>query len=79
MTPILRLLALIAKDLRTFARDPALLFVAVFLFLVHPYQSATQYSTGLNNFPIGVYDLDRSPQSASLLEKLRGRREKPAG
>ena len=71
MTPILRLLALIAKDLRTFARDPALLFVAVFLFIVHPYQSATQYSTGLNNFPIGVYDLDRSPQSASLLEKLR--------
>ncbi len=71
MNAMLRLLALFAKELRTFARDPALLFVAVFLFIVHPYQSATQYSAALNNYPIALYDLDRSPQSAALLEQLR--------
>lgn len=71
MKRILRLLALIAKELRTFARDPALLFVAVFLFVIHPYMSATQYSFAVSDFPIAVYDLDRTPQSAQFIEKLR--------
>lgn len=67
----MRLLALMAKELRTFLRDPALVFVAVFLFGVHPYQSATQYSLAVNDFPVAVYDLDRSPQSAAFVERLR--------
>ena len=67
----MRLLALIAKELRTFFRDPALLFVAAFLFVIHPYQSATQYSLALNQYPVAVYDLDRTPQSAAFIEKLR--------
>lgn len=71
MRRIMRLLALVAKELRTFARGPALLFVAVFLFVVHPYQSATQYSLAVNDFPVAVYDLDRTPQSAAFIEKLR--------
>lgn len=71
MKRILRLLALITKELRTFGRDPALLFVAVFLFVIHPYQSATQYSLAVRDFPVAVYDLDRTPQSAAFVEKLR--------
>lgn len=67
----MRLLALVAKELRTFVRDPALVFVAVFLFVLHPYQSATQYSFAVNDFPIAAYDLDRTPQSSAFIEKLR--------
>ncbi len=67
----MRLLALIGKELRVFFRDPALVFVVVFLFLVHPYQSATQYGFAVNNYPVAAYDLDRSPASEAFLERLR--------
>jgi len=67
----MRPLALVRKESRTFLRDPALVFVVVFLFVVHPYQSATQYSFAVNEYPVAVYDLDRTPQSAAFIEKLR--------
>jgi len=70
----MRLLALIGKELRTFLRDPALVFVVVFLFVVHPYQSAAQSSQSgfaLSNYPVAAYDLDGTPQSVAFIEKLR--------
>ncbi|MBI4280469.1 MAG: ABC transporter permease [Armatimonadetes bacterium] len=67
----MRLLALIGKELRTFLRDPALVFVVVFVFLVHPYQSAAEVMFALNNYPVATYDLDRTPQSQAFLDKLR--------
>lgn len=70
----MRLLALIGKELRTFLRDPALVFVVVFLFVVHPYQSGAQSSQSgfaLSNYPVAAYDLDRTPQSTAFIEKLR--------
>ncbi len=67
----MRLLALIGKELRVFFRDPALVFVVVFVFLLHPYQSATQFSSAVNQYPVAVYDLDRTPVSADFIEKLR--------
>src|SRR3989304_1690947 len=70
----MRLLALIGKELRTFLRVPALVFVVVFLFVVHPYQSAAQSSQSgfaLSNYPVAAYDLDGTPQSVAFIEKLR--------
>ena len=67
----MRLLALIGKELRTFVRDPALVFVVAFLFLLHPYQSAAEFTMAVKNYPVAVYDLDRSQQSAAFVEKLR--------
>lgn len=67
----MRLLALVGKELRTFVRDPALVFVVVFIFVIHPYQSATEVTGGVNNYPVAIYDLDRSQESAAFAEKLR--------
>lgn len=67
----MRLLALIGKELRTFRRDLALVFLVVFVFLIHPYQSATELPSGLNDHPTAVYDLDRTQASAEFVEMLR--------
>ncbi len=67
----MRLLALIGKELRTFERDFALVFLVVFVFLIHPYQSATELPSGLNDHPAAVYDLDRTQASARFVEMLR--------
>lgn len=67
----MRLLALIGKELRTFARDFALVFLVVFVFLIHPYQAATELPSGLNDHPTAVYDLDRTQASAQFVEMLR--------
>lgn len=67
----MRLLALVGKELRTFARDPALLFVVFFLFVVHPYQSAKEAAPPVSNYPVAIYDLDRSQTSAAFVESLR--------
>lgn len=68
----MRVAALIGKELRTFARDAALLFVVAFLFLIHPYQSASEVSlAGIRDYPIAVYDLDRTQASAAFVERLR--------
>lgn len=67
----MRLLALVGKELRTFARDRALVFVVLFLFLIHPYQSASEAMFALNRYVVAVYDMDRSQESRALVEKLR--------
>lgn len=67
----MRLFALVGKELRTFVRDPALVFVTLFLFLVHPYQSAREISSALNNYPVAIYDLDRTAESRGFAEKMR--------
>ena len=67
----MRLLALVGKELRTFARDRALVFVVLFLFLIHPYQSASEAMFALNNYSVAVYDIDRSQESRAFVEKLR--------
>src|SRR3989304_4912804 len=70
----MRLPAWIGKELRTFLRDPALVFRVVFLFVVHPYQSAAQSSQSgfaLSNYPVPAYDLEGPLQSVAFIEKLR--------
>ena len=67
----MRVLALVGKEIRTFLRDLALVFVVLFLFIVHPSQSASQVMSTLNNYPIAVYDLDRSQSSAAFIRGLR--------
>jgi len=67
----MRLLALVGKEIRTFFRDLALVFVVFFLFIVHPSQSASQVMGTLKNYPVAVYDLDRSQSSAAFVQQLR--------
>ncbi len=67
----MRLLALIGKELRTFLRDPALVFVVMFAFVVHPYQSGAELGAGLANYPLAVYDQDGSQASAAFVQMLR--------
>jgi len=67
----MRLLALVGKEVRTFLRDLALVFVVFFLFVVHPSQSASQVASTLRNYPIAVYDLDRSQSSTAFIQRLR--------
>ena len=67
----MRLLALVSKEIRTFFRDLALVFVVFFLFVVHPAQSASQVMATLKNYPVAVYDLDRSRSSAAFVHQLR--------
>jgi ABC-2 type transport system permease protein len=67
----MRVLALVVKEIRTFLRDLALVFVVLFLFVVHPSQSASQMVSTLNNYPIAVSDLDRSQSSAAFIQRLR--------
>lgn len=67
----MRLLALIDKELRTFFREPALVFVVAYSLLWAPYQSASQFTFELNRYPVAVYDLDQSAQSRALVDRLR--------
>lgn len=67
----MRLVALISKELRTFLREPALVFVVAYSLLWAPYQSASQFTFELNRYPIAVYDLDRSQQSRAFVDQLR--------
>ncbi len=67
----MRLPALIGKELRTFLREPALVFVVAYAMLWAPYQSASQFTFALNRYPVAVYDLDRTQQSRAFVDQLR--------
>ncbi|HEV2281362.1 MAG TPA: ABC transporter permease [bacterium] len=67
----MRLLALIDKELRTFLREPALVFVVAYSLLWAPYQAASQFTFELNRYPVAVYDLDQSAQSRAFVDRLR--------
>lgn len=67
----MRLFALIDKELRTFFREPVLVFVIAYTLLWAPYQAASQFTFELNRYPVAVYDLDQSAQSRALVDRLR--------
>jgi ABC-2 type transport system permease protein len=65
------LIALTGKELRTLLRAPALMFVLVYVFVVHPWHSAAQYTLQVKAYPIAVHDLDQSGDSRAVIESLR--------
>lgn len=67
----MRLLALMKKELLQFWRDPVLLIMVFYGFTFDVYLAGKGYPLEIQNFPVAVYDQDRSQASASLLEHLR--------
>lgn len=67
----MRLLALVVKEFRAIARNPPLVIVLAYMFLVNPWQSASEFTYAVNRYPIAVYDLDGTVESRTFVGKLR--------
>lgn len=58
------------KELFSLLRDPAMLILIVYVFVVGVYVSATAMPETLNNAPIAIVDEDRSPLSDRIISAL---------
>jgi ABC-2 type transport system permease protein len=56
------------KELRSLARDPAMLILILYAFTLAIYSSATAIPETLNKAPIAIVDEDRSPLSTRIVE-----------
>ncbi len=65
-----RIRAMLRKEIRQFLRDPFLVVLVLWLYTAEVVLCAVSLTFDLNNEPIGVLDLDRSPQSLQFAEKL---------
>ncbi len=58
------------KELFSLLRDPAMLVLIVYVFVVGVYVSATAMPETLNNAPVAIVDEDRSPLSDRIISAL---------
>ncbi len=65
-----RILTLCKKELKQPFRNTALMVFLLYLITLDPYW-AGELSMDLKDFPMGIYDLDRSTISSELVSKLR--------
>lgn len=75
----MRIPALIKKEFLQFWRDPILLMMVLWAFTADVYLCARNFSFDIRNFPVAVYDLDKSVASASLISHLRRPRFRMVG
>jgi ABC-2 type transport system permease protein len=65
-----RTAALVKKECLHFWRDPALMLLVLWMFLVDVFVCAYGFSLDITGFPIAVNDLDGSQASRTVLDHL---------
>jgi ABC-2 type transport system permease protein len=65
-----RLLAMVIKELGQLLRDPPILFILVWAFTGAIFAAGNAMKIEVNNYPVLVYDLDRSALSRELISLL---------
>ena len=65
-----RFFLLMRKEFLQFFRNVPLLIIVLYMSTIDVY-SAGAMSMDIRNFPMGIYDLDRTEQSRNIIEKLR--------
>ncbi len=65
-----RVLILMKKEFLQFFRSVPLLVIVLYVCTLDVYM-ASKFSMDLENYPLAIYDMDRSPLSRQLVEKIR--------